>query len=602
MVERLLINISIVLSLFIMVSVPQVAAFTQNDFNCTNNSDCFYEASTCSTDGSAATGTTAPGTIVPDDQLPGNKPEEKVWNYLISLNFTPVQAAGIWGNIANEGGFNPTQIQIPPGGNTKDPSNLTTLEQGWGMFGFTPGNSIFGAPWNSSGVKVTKDNVYYMSTQMSVVYGYMKNNTDIASGKNMLKAYEDQATSPGAAALAFMNIVENPDTTVSHDDKRQASAEQAMHDYGGQAAATVTASASGGGANCCPSGAATADFAAGTLPSTVPEPYNKIFTAAANKFGIAPALLAGIFYGGEHGNSWPDPPPPYGHGSPWASSSVGASGPFQFIPSTWDAYGVDGNGDGKKDIQDLTDGAFGAAKYLSASGAKGSDESTFHDAIFAYNHAEWYVTNVLNAYHKFGGAASGNGNGASTPTGTSGGCSSGGALTGYQNPLRDIKSLGKLRIDQGVDYSGHGPVYAIGPGKVAEAYHYGEGSGWPGPGGQSGGWISYTLTDGPAKGKTVYFAESCQPKVRPGDKVDANTVICDMEGDNYPWTETGWAASASPGDTQPLAQLYEGNGCCSTTVGVNFSDLLKSLGAPPGVLTNNPPIGKQLPGDFPTWK
>ena len=152
-------------------------------------------------------------------------------------------------------------------------------------------------------------------------------------------------------------------------------------------------------ASCSSSGTG---FGKGTLPSTVPAPYNDIFTAAANKANIEPALVAGIFYGGEHGGSFPEPPPPYGHGKPWASSSAGAGGPFQFIPSTWDAYGVDGNGDGKKDIQDVADGAFGAANYLAASGAK-PPKSDLHKAIFAYNHAEWYVDQVMDAYRKFGG-------------------------------------------------------------------------------------------------------------------------------------------------------------------------------------------------------
>ena len=137
----------------------------------------------------------------------------------------------------------------------------------------------------------------------------------------------------------------------------------------------------------------------------MPEPYNKIFTAAAKKANVAPAIVAGIFYGGEHANSFPEPPKPYGSGKSWASSSAGAQGPFQFIPSTWKAYGVDGNGDGKKDVQDLTDGAFGAANYLAASGAK-LPKPNYQKAIFAYNHAQWYVDNVMKAFKKFGGDGS----------------------------------------------------------------------------------------------------------------------------------------------------------------------------------------------------
>lgn len=548
-------------------------------------------SSGCCGSSSGATATlAAPGNMPPDNQLPGNNNRQKIWNYLTgTLGFTPVQAAGIEGNIAVEGVYDPQNIE-DPAGRTKDPSNLTGQNQGWGLIGFTPGNSIFGAPWDSSGVKVTKDNVYFISTQLNVVYGYMKNNKDSGSGKSMLEAYQNQATDAPAAALAFMNIVENPNSALAHEPRRENAAKQLMQDFGTSGAAVSDS----GAAACCPNTSG-ASFGPGTLPSSVPKPYNAIFTAAGNKHNIDPALVAAIFYGGEHGNSWPDPPPPYGHGGPWASSSAGAQGPFQFIPSTWSSYGEDGNGDGKKDVQDLTDGAFGAAHYLYASGARGSDQSTFRKAIFAYNHASWYVDNVMNAYKKFstGGAAGGGGGG--SVAGTSSGCDQ--SPTGYQNPLRDVKGLFKRRIDQGVDYGGHGNIYAIGPGIVANAYHLGSSdSGWPG-----GGWVSYTLTDGPAKGKIVYFAESCDPKVKRGDRVDSNTVICYMSGDNSPWIETGWAASSSVGDTQPLAQLYGGDGCCSTTAGVNFSDLLKSLGAPPGILTDNPPKGTPLPASFPTW-
>ena len=169
--------------------------------------------------------------------------------------------------------------------------------------------------------------------------------------------------------------------------------------------ASASADASAGQASgCCQGGDISASFGPGELPPSVPKPYNAIFTAAAHKANVSPAIVAAIFYGGEHGNSFPDPPPPYGHGVPWDSSSAGAQGPFQFLPSTWAQYGVDGNGDGKKDIQDLTDGAFGAANYLAASGAK-LPNPDLQKAIFAYNHAQFYVNNVMAAYAKFGGAA-----------------------------------------------------------------------------------------------------------------------------------------------------------------------------------------------------
>jgi hypothetical protein len=65
-------------------------------------------------------GTIKPGDEVPDDQLPGNDVQSKIWNYLIAQGWTPVQAAGIMGNIAVEGVWDPTNIE-DPAGSTKDP-------------------------------------------------------------------------------------------------------------------------------------------------------------------------------------------------------------------------------------------------------------------------------------------------------------------------------------------------------------------------------------------------------------------------------------------------------------------------------------------------
>ena len=72
-------------------------------------------------------------------------------------------------------------------------------------------------------------------------------------------------------------------------------------------------------------------------------------------------------------------------------SSAGALGWMQFIPSSWKAYGVDANKDGKKDPYNPVDAIFAAARYLKAAGY----QQNVRRAIFAYNHADWYVDSVL---------------------------------------------------------------------------------------------------------------------------------------------------------------------------------------------------------------
>jgi cell wall-associated NlpC family hydrolase len=74
-----------------------------------------------------------------------------------------------------------------------------------------------------------------------------------------------------------------------------------------------------------------------------------------------------------------------GFGSNMATSSAGAIGYGQFLPSSWAAFGQGGN------PYDFHDAIPAMARYLCASGA-GQD---IRQAIFAYNHADWYVDQVL---------------------------------------------------------------------------------------------------------------------------------------------------------------------------------------------------------------
>jgi hypothetical protein len=72
-------------------------------------------------------------------------------------------------------------------------------------------------------------------------------------------------------------------------------------------------------------------------------------------------------------------------------SYAGALGWMQFMPASWRAYGVDANKDGVKDPYNPVDAIFAAARYLDAAGYS----NDVREAIFAYNHADWYVDSVL---------------------------------------------------------------------------------------------------------------------------------------------------------------------------------------------------------------
>jgi hypothetical protein len=88
-----------------------------------------------------------------------------------------------------------------------------------------------------------------------------------------------------------------------------------------------------------------------------------------------------------------------GFGTNLRESSAGAIGWMQFLPSTWHRYGIDADGDGKADPWDPVDAIFAAARYLHDAGA----ESSLPNAIWAYNHAGWYVDKVIDRARNFAG-------------------------------------------------------------------------------------------------------------------------------------------------------------------------------------------------------
>lgn len=159
----------------------------------------------------------------------------------------------------------------------------------------------------------------------------------------------------------------------------------------------------------------------------IPAHYIPIYKEAGEKYNIAWTLIA-AFHKVETN---------FGT-SETMVSSAGAIGHFQFLPETWlgwsygpnppanvyrnpamiarhGGYGVDADGDGIADPYNIKDSAFANANYVSASG--GMDN--LHDAIYAYNHAEWYVDRVMSYYKMYtngdyttsNGGGNGGGNG-----------------------------------------------------------------------------------------------------------------------------------------------------------------------------------------------
>jgi hypothetical protein len=229
---------------------------------CITAGDCaLYDPTSCSVVNDTLNGTTTPtsvGSIIPDDQIPGASRKEKEWNYLISLGLTPVQVAGIMGNIANEGVFDPESVENIPGLPARSKNPYDAGQYGWGLFGFTPGYYVFGKTpdsyWYASNkaanIQPTMDNIYYISTQMDIEYAYMQYNKG-ASGNSLLDEYKARATSPAAAAAAWMELAEKP--LHPNYGPRQASAIKLMNKFGKNGTSVVDTSKTdpSGAGTCC---------------------------------------------------------------------------------------------------------------------------------------------------------------------------------------------------------------------------------------------------------------------------------------------------------------------------------------------------------------
>lgn len=138
------------------------------------------------------------------------------------------------------------------------------------------------------------------------------------------------------------------------------------------------------------------------------------------------------------------------------------------------------------------------------------------------------------------------------------------ATTVNASPGCPMAALGAMgRVDEGVDYMGAGPVYALGAGTVTLVDGA---SGWPG-----GMFIAYQLDTG----QYVYVAEGVTSAVSVGQRVTAGTVIANAWGSD-PWMETGWAMP--PGNIPEAAAYNHYTDGVPTAEGYDFRSVLYSMG------------------------
>jgi len=120
-----------------------------------------------------------------------------------------------------------------------------------------------------------------------------------------------------------------------------------------------------------------------------PEQLTSLWKQAGSQYGIPWQVLAAINKVESN------------FGRNMGPSSAGAVGWMQFMPSTWLRWGTDANGDGIADPWNAEDAVTSAARYLAAAGRK----TDLRRAVFAYNHADWYVNEVLSLAQTYSGGA-----------------------------------------------------------------------------------------------------------------------------------------------------------------------------------------------------
>ncbi|MEV4808038.1 bifunctional lytic transglycosylase/C40 family peptidase [Nonomuraea sp. NPDC049421] len=122
-----------------------------------------------------------------------------------------------------------------------------------------------------------------------------------------------------------------------------------------------------------------------SAPADIPPQYLDLYQQTAARNGIPWTVLAAVGKAeSDHGRST-------GPGVTTGTNQAGAAGPMQFMPGTWQAFGMDGNADGTRNIYDPADAIPAAAHYLRHSGAP----THLDQALLRYNHDPAYVTKIL---------------------------------------------------------------------------------------------------------------------------------------------------------------------------------------------------------------
>ena len=218
----------------------------------------------------------------------------------------------------------------------------------------------------------------YWSSQVT-----LRNTSRQISGKR--RAYEAALQEEKTQTAELRNREQDLREVIAAISERKARTERELRELRAAERARIlaqkAATAAGGTQRSYELGIARDDIVAQAVEPISKSAYRKLYIQSARQYGFGEDwyILAAV------GKVESD------HGANMGPSTAGAMGPMQFLPSTWETSGVDGNGDGVANIMDPRDAIPAAAGYLESGGAP----QDWYAALFSYNHADWYVIKVL---------------------------------------------------------------------------------------------------------------------------------------------------------------------------------------------------------------